>query len=162
MAEGTPIAVFARAVLIRLRSAGELNPDELERIVTIIQNPTQFKIPNWFLNRQKDIVDGKYGQLLSNQLDSKMREDLERLKKIRIHRGLRHYCSSCSPCGGTVLILRDRGSTSEGTAHEDDWTTWKDGRCVQEALSSWVAPPGGGGPGIVVYHIPRAVRGSEE
>lgn len=34
-------------------SAGELNPDELERIVTIIQNPTQFKIPNWFLNRQK-------------------------------------------------------------------------------------------------------------
>ena len=55
------------------RRAGELNPDELERIVTIIQNPTQFKIPNWFMNRQKDIVDGKYGQLLSNQLDSKVR-----------------------------------------------------------------------------------------
>ena len=73
------------------KRAGELNPDELERIVTIIQNPTQFKIPNWFLNRQKDIVDGKYGQLLSNQLDSKMREDLERLKKIRVHRGLRTY-----------------------------------------------------------------------
>jgi hypothetical protein len=53
-------------------SAGELNPDELERIVTIIQNPTQFKIPNWFLNRQKDIVDGRYTQLLSNQLDSKV------------------------------------------------------------------------------------------
>ncbi|KAI5481896.1 ribosomal 40S subunit protein S18B [Pseudohyphozyma bogoriensis] len=53
------------------KRAGELNPDELERIVTIIQNPTQFKIPNWFLNRQKDWIDGKYGQLLSNQLDSK-------------------------------------------------------------------------------------------
>ena len=25
-------------------SAGELNPDELERLVTIIQNPTQFKV----------------------------------------------------------------------------------------------------------------------
>lgn len=73
------------------RSAGELNPDELERIVTIIQNPTQFKIPTWFLNRQRDIVDGKDGQLLSNQLDSKMREDLERMKKIRVHRGLRHF-----------------------------------------------------------------------
>lgn len=72
-------------------SAGELNPDELERIVTIMQNPGQFKIPNWFVNRQKDIVDGKYGHLLSNQLDSKMREDLERLKKIRNHRGLRTY-----------------------------------------------------------------------
>lgn len=73
------------------KSAGELNSDELERIVTIIQNPTQFKIPIWFLNRQKDIVDGKNSQILSNGVDSKLRDDLERLKKIRAHRGLRHY-----------------------------------------------------------------------
>lgn len=72
-------------------SAGELNSDELERIVTIIQNPTQFKIPTWFLNRQKDIVDGKDSQILSNGVDSKLRDDLERLKKIRAHRGLRHF-----------------------------------------------------------------------
>ena|ERR1700722_2812917 len=71
--------------------AGELNSDELERIVTIIQNPTQFKIPTWFLNRQKDIVDGKNSQILSNGVDSKLREDLERLKKIRAHRGMRHF-----------------------------------------------------------------------
>src|SRR3954447_15409201 len=73
------------------KRAGELSNEELERIVTIIQNPTQFKIPNWFLNRQKDIVDGKYSQILANSLESKLREDLERLKKIRAHRGLRHY-----------------------------------------------------------------------
>ncbi len=73
------------------KRAGELSVEELERIVTIIQNPTQYKIPNWFLNRQKDIVDGKNSQLLANQLDNKLREDLERLKKIRAHRGLRHY-----------------------------------------------------------------------
>ncbi|KIY48974.1 hypothetical protein FISHEDRAFT_42292 [Fistulina hepatica ATCC 64428] len=73
------------------KRAGELNSDELERIVTIIQNPTQFKIPTWFLNRQRDIVDGKNYQILSNGVDSKLREDLERLKKIRAHRGLRHY-----------------------------------------------------------------------
>jgi len=73
------------------KRAGELTNEELERIVTIIQNPTQFKIPNWFLNRQKDIVDGKYSQILANGLESKLREDLERLKKIRAHRGLRHY-----------------------------------------------------------------------
>lgn len=71
-------------------SAGELNSDELERLVTIIQNPTQFKIPTWFLNRQRDIVDGKNFQVLSNGVDSKLRDDLERLKKIRAHRGLRH------------------------------------------------------------------------
>ena len=28
---------------------------------------------------------------MANVLDNKLREDLERLKKIRAHRGLRHY-----------------------------------------------------------------------
>ena len=72
-------------------SAGDITSEELERIVTIIQNPTQYKIPTWFLNRQRDIVDGKDSQVLANGMDSKLREDLERLKKIRAHRGLRHY-----------------------------------------------------------------------
>ena len=44
-----------------------------------------------FLNRQRDIVDGKDSQVLANGVDSKLRDDLERLKKIRAHRGLRHY-----------------------------------------------------------------------
>ena len=30
-------------------------------------------------------------QILANQLEHKLREDLEHLKKIRAHRGLRHY-----------------------------------------------------------------------
>ncbi|RMZ84400.1 hypothetical protein DV738_g751, partial [Chaetothyriales sp. CBS 135597] len=73
------------------KRAGEITTEELERIVTIIQNPTQYKIPSWFLNRQRDIVDGKDSQVLANNMESKLREDLERLKKIRAHRGLRHY-----------------------------------------------------------------------
>merc|ERR1712033_7856 len=73
------------------KRAGELSEDEVERIITIISNPRQYKIPDWFLNRQKDIKDGKTTQVLSNFLDNKLREDLERLKKIRAHRGLRHY-----------------------------------------------------------------------
>lgn len=31
-----------------------------------MQNPRQYKIPDWFLNRQKDVVDGKYSQVRSN------------------------------------------------------------------------------------------------
>lgn len=85
------IARHRTQVLISSCSAGELTSEELERIVTIIQNPTQYKIPTWFLNRQRDIVDGKDSQVLANGVDSKLREDLERLKKIRAHRGLRHY-----------------------------------------------------------------------
>ncbi|KAJ3239422.1 ribosomal 40S subunit protein S18B [Chytriomyces hyalinus] len=73
------------------KRAGELTNDELERIVNIMQAPSQYKIPNWFLNRQKDPKDGKNTHSLSNAVDNKLREDLERLKKIRAHRGLRHY-----------------------------------------------------------------------
>merc|ERR1711997_320928 len=73
------------------KRAGELTEEEVERIITIISNPRQYKIPDYFLNRQKDIKDGKASQVLSNFLDNKLREDLERLKKIRAHRGLRHY-----------------------------------------------------------------------
>jgi small subunit ribosomal protein S18e len=71
------------------KRAGDLTSEELERIVTIIQNPLQCTFNH--LNRQRDIVDGKDSQVLANGVDSKLREDLERLKKIRAHRGLRHY-----------------------------------------------------------------------
>lgn len=51
--------------------------------MAIVANPKNFKIPNWFLNRQKDFKDGSFSQITSSALDSKLREDLERLKKIR-------------------------------------------------------------------------------
>ena len=73
------------------KRAGELTEDEVEKLVTVLTNPRQYKIPDWFLNRQKDVKDGKFSQVMSNGLDNKVREDLERLKKIRAHRGLRHY-----------------------------------------------------------------------
>uniref|UniRef100_A0A2K5YIR2 Small ribosomal subunit protein uS13 n=1 Tax=Mandrillus leucophaeus TaxID=9568 RepID=A0A2K5YIR2_MANLE len=76
-------------VVLRKR-VGELTEDEVERVITIMQNPRQHKIPDWFLNRQKGVKDGKYSQVLANGLD-KLREDLDRLKKIRAHRGLRHF-----------------------------------------------------------------------
>merc|ERR1712055_1257644 len=73
------------------KRAGELSDEEVEKIITIMQNPRQYKIPDYFLNRQKDCKDGKTAQVMANFLDNKLREDLERLKKIRAHRGLRHY-----------------------------------------------------------------------
>ena len=108
----------------------------------IIQNPTQFKIPTWFLNRQKDIVDGKNSQILSNVVDSKLREDLERLKKIRAHRGLRHYWG-----------LRVRGQHTKTTGSSffhfsfpgflifcGHRPSWKDCWCIKEAWLECVYP----------------------
>lgn len=118
--------------------AGDLNSDELERIVTIIQNPTQFKIPTWFLNRQKDIVDGKNSQILSNGVDSKLRDDLERLKKIRAHRGLRHYWGlrvrgqHTKTTGSSYTCLKPNLSADASIFR----SSRQDGWCVQEAWLS--------------------------
>ncbi|KAG9281447.1 40S ribosomal protein S18 [Astyanax mexicanus] len=54
--------VLRKADIDLNKRAGELTEDEVERVVTIMQNPRQYKIPDWFLNRQKDIKDGKYSQ----------------------------------------------------------------------------------------------------
>ncbi|KAG5567572.1 hypothetical protein RHGRI_002943 [Rhododendron griersonianum] len=64
------------------KRAGELSMQELDNLMTIVANPRQFKIPDWFLNRKKDYKDGKFSQVTSNALDMKLRDDLERLKKI--------------------------------------------------------------------------------
>lgn len=72
------------------RRAGTLTPDELEKISDIIAEPLKYKIPEWFLNRQRDPKTGKTEHLSSSGVDTRLRDDLERLKKVRVHRGVRH------------------------------------------------------------------------
>jgi ribosomal protein S13 len=119
--------------LVLTSSAGELNSDELERIVTIMQNPAQFKIPEWFLNRQRDITTGKSGHLLSNIIDQQMRTDLERLKKIRSHRGLRHHWGlkvrGQHTCTTYVCLSR-----FPGVMLTIQRSTRKDHRCQEEVV----------------------------
>merc|ERR1712078_545185 len=50
------------------KRAGELTADEIEKLVAVIQNPRQFKIPLWFLNRQKDFKTGKYSQVFVHSI----------------------------------------------------------------------------------------------
>ncbi len=73
------------------KRAGELSADEIEKLVSILSDPKKFKIPAWMLNRRRDKVDGKSFQMVSNIIATKLREDIEALKKVRAHRGLRHY-----------------------------------------------------------------------
>lgn len=73
------------------KRAGELSDEEIETVKAIIAAPRQFDIPDWFLNRQKSRLEGKQLHIVSNNVDQRLREDFERMKKIRLHRGLRHY-----------------------------------------------------------------------
>ena len=67
---------------------------------------------------------------MANFLDNKLREDLERMKKIRAHRGLRHYWG-----------LRVRGQHIKTTGCRGrtvgDSTTGVNQYYVEPALYSW-------------------------
>merc|ERR1712129_366674 len=56
---------------------GELSQEEIEKVKAIIQNPRQYNIPDWFLNRRKDMQTGKPLHLHAHQLAAKFREDLK-------------------------------------------------------------------------------------
>ena len=71
--------------------AGSVDDSVWTKIADIIADPGAHGVPTWFLNRQKDYKSGENMHVSSNGLDSKIRDDLERMKKCRQHRGLRHH-----------------------------------------------------------------------
>ena len=52
---------------------------QCDGIANIISDPEGHGVPRWFLNRQKDYKEGKNLQVASNILETKLREDIERL-----------------------------------------------------------------------------------
>merc|ERR1712224_313764 len=89
--------VLKKAGVDMTKRAGELTKEEIDNVVSIIEDPLKFKIPSWFLNRQRDYTTGKDMQATGTKLAGTFREDLERLKKMRAHRGLRHYWGLLCP-----------------------------------------------------------------
>ena len=87
--------------------AGEIGEDTWKKITDIIADPVKFGVPVWFLNRQRDYRDGTNLHVTSNALESKVREDIERMKKIRQHRGLRHH-----------WLLKVRGQRTKNTGRK--------------------------------------------
>ena len=83
--------VCKRAKVDLAKRAGELAPEKIEQIVEIIKKPQDYGLPAWFFNRQKDYKTGETMHVHANALQTSLRDDLERLKKVRVHRGLRHY-----------------------------------------------------------------------
>ncbi|URD96039.1 ribosomal protein [Musa troglodytarum] len=95
--------------------------------MSVVFYPRQFKIPDWFLNRKKDYKDGRYSQIVSNALDMKLRDDLERLKKIRLE-----FLSIGLSAAWTLSLL---GSSASWSTHKDNRQGGKDCWCLEEAMS---------------------------
>ena len=89
------------------KRAGELNEQELEEIQKIMADPRAFGVPDWFINRRRDFRTGLDSHVNSNMLDTKIREDIERMKKAKQHRGLRH-----------LWLLKVRGQMTKSTGRK--------------------------------------------
>jgi small subunit ribosomal protein S13 len=66
---------------------GTLTEEEIKKISDFIKNPT---LPEYIMNRRKDMETGKEKHLTGTDLDLRKDFDIKKLKKIKSYRGLRH------------------------------------------------------------------------
>jgi len=78
------------ASVSKSKRLGELTPEEIKKLEEVILAPEKHKLPNWTLNRQKDVETGVNKHLTMNDLAFSLRNDLTRLAEIKSYVGLRH------------------------------------------------------------------------
>lgn len=83
-------ALLKKAEINPEKRAGFLTEAEIERIEKIIKEPTRFGLPNWLLNRRKDLETGKDLHLIRADLDLRTKMDIRQMKEIKSWRGYRH------------------------------------------------------------------------
>jgi len=73
----------------RYQRIGDLSDEEVDRIQGAIENIHEI-LPTWMMNRQKDYDTGADVHVTSNEVQMTRRDDINRLKKVRAYKGIRH------------------------------------------------------------------------
>ncbi|MFA5614130.1 MAG: 30S ribosomal protein S13 [Methanoculleus sp.] len=103
--------VDPRAVL------GKLDDGSVERIAEAVETYIE-QVPIWMVNRPKDIYTGEARHLLGTDLTMANDDDVNRMRKMRSYRGIRHETGqkvrgqrtkSSGRTGTTVGVSRKRG-----------------------------------------------------
>lgn len=69
---------------------GLLTEDQVKKINEIIAEPIKFGIPRWCVNHIKDRRTGQDLHLTGSKLAFQDRTDVDRLKRLRCYRGVKH------------------------------------------------------------------------
>jgi small subunit ribosomal protein S13 len=94
--------VDPRAVL------GKLDDGSVERLANAVDAYTE-QVPDWMLNRPKDVYTGEARHLLGTDLSMTNDDDVNRMRKMRSYRGIRHET------GQKVRGQRTKASGRTGT-----------------------------------------------
>jgi small subunit ribosomal protein S13 len=78
-----------RAKVPRNEIMGNLSDEQVDALIESLDQLPE-TAPDWLLNRQKDLETGDDLHLTSTELMTYFRDDINRLKKIRCYRGIRH------------------------------------------------------------------------
>ncbi|WP_004068757.1 30S ribosomal protein S13 [Thermococcus litoralis] len=70
--------------------AGYLTDEQVKAIEAVLEDPVKHGIPAWAVNRPKDYETGRDLHLTGAKLVMAWREDVNRLRRIRAYRGIRH------------------------------------------------------------------------
>ena len=69
---------------------GNLTDTNIQRIEDIIRNPIKNGIPEWYMNRCKDLETGTSFHLIGSDLTFKIMSDMEFMRQLRSWKGIRH------------------------------------------------------------------------
>ena len=86
---------LAQALLASLRidgrlRMGSLNDQQVGLIETGLRDLSKLKLPEWMLNRRKDLERGSSVHLIGSDLALSIKEDVERERQAGSWRGIRH------------------------------------------------------------------------
>ena len=99
---------------------GYIADEDVLRIEEILENPQDFGIPRWMLNRREDYETGEDIHLIESDLDMTLRDDLNRMKKTRSYKGRRHEVGL--PVRGQRTKSTFRKSSSVGVKRSRGYT----------------------------------------
>lgn len=83
-------AILKKAGINPEKRAGFLKETDIDTVEEIIRDPASHGLPNWLLNRRKDLETGKDGHLISADLVLRTKMDIEQMKVMKSWRGYRH------------------------------------------------------------------------
>ncbi len=109
----------ARLILMQLKldpmsRIGYLTDEDVQRIEHVMSNLGTGIIPKWALNRPVDRVSGKNMHLIGSDIEFALRTDIERLKRIRCWRGIRH--ATCQRVRGQHTRSTGRSGVAVGVS----------------------------------------------
>lgn len=81
--------VADKAGVDRNQKIGTLKDTEVQKLQEIVEGIGE-EVPSWMRNRRRDYDSGEDVHLIGNEIELTLKDDINRLKKIRAYRGVRH------------------------------------------------------------------------